>query len=79
MNKFIQVFNIIVIVIMLYRQLLDQQAAPTTILNSGAKSPLTKAFVQLAPILDQPNTISSYDTKTSQTRESDNAMQRYKM
>ena len=42
---------------MLYRQLLDQQAAPPTILNSGAKSPLTKAFVQLAPFLDQTNTI----------------------
>ena len=41
----------------LYRQLLDQQAAPPTILNSGAKSPLTKAFVQLAPFLDQTNTI----------------------
>ena len=39
---------------MLHRQLLDQQAAPPTILNSGSKSPLTKAFVQLAPFLDQP-------------------------
>ena len=42
---------------MLYRQLVDQQSAPPTILNSGAKSPLTEAFVQLAPFLDQTNTI----------------------
>ena len=41
----------------LYRQLLDQQSAPPTLLNSGAQSPLTKAFVQLAPFLDQTNTI----------------------
>ena len=41
----------------LYRQLLDQVAAPPTMLNSGAKSPLTKVFVQLAPFLDQTNTI----------------------
>ena len=44
---------------MLCRQLLDQQAAPPTIFNSGAKSPLTKAFVQLAPFPDQTNTIIS--------------------
>ena len=43
---------------MLYRQLLDQKAAPPTILNSGAKSPLTKAFVQLTLFLDQTNTIT---------------------
>ena len=42
---------------MLYRQLVNQQAAPPKILNYGAKSPLTKAFVQLAPLLDQTNTI----------------------
>ena len=42
---------------MLYRQLSDQQAALPTILNCGAKSPLTKAFVQLAAFLDQTNTI----------------------
>ena len=41
---------------MLYRQLGDQQAAPPTILNSGAKNILTKAYVQLAPFLDQTNT-----------------------
>ena len=45
---------------MLYRQLLDQQAATPTILNSGAKSPLTKALVQLAPFLSQTNTISLF-------------------
>ena len=42
---------------MLYRQLLDQQAAPPTILNSGTKSTTTKVFVQLAPFLDQTNII----------------------
>ena len=35
------------------RHVLDQQAASPTILNSGAKSPLTKVFVWLAPFLDQ--------------------------
>ena len=45
---------------MLYRQLLDQQAATPTILNSGAKSLLTKALVQLAPFLSQTNTISLF-------------------
>ena len=49
---------------MLYRQLLDQQAAPPTILNSGAKSPLT-AFVQLAPFLDHTNTIHSKKSSPS--------------
>ena len=49
---------------MLYRQLLDQQAAPPTILNSGAKSPLT-AFVQLVPFLDQTNTIHSIKSSPS--------------
>ena len=43
---------------MLYRQLVDQQSTPPTILNSGTKSPLTKAYVQLAPFLEQTNTIS---------------------
>ena len=38
-------------------QLEDQQVAPSTIFLSGAKSPLTKAFVLLAPFLDQTNTI----------------------
>ena len=33
---------------------MDQQSAPPTMLNSGAKSPLTNAFVQLVPFLDQP-------------------------
>ena len=42
---------------MLYRELLDHQAAPPTILNFGAKSPLTKVFVQLAPFLDQTTPI----------------------
>ena len=42
---------------MLHRQLLDLQAAPLTILNSGAKSPFTKAFFQLMQFLDQTNTI----------------------
>ena len=41
----------------LYRKLVDQQTAHLTILNSGAKSTLTKAFVQLAPFLDQTNTL----------------------
>ena len=31
------------------------QTAPPTILNSGAKSPFTKAFVQFVPFLDQNN------------------------
>ena len=42
---------------MLYKQLVDQKSAPPKILNSGAKSPFTKAFVQLVPFLDQTNTI----------------------
>ena len=33
------------------------KTAPPTILSSGAKSPLTKAFVLIAPFLDQINTI----------------------
>ena len=39
---------------MLYGQLVDQKAAPSTILNYGAKSPLTKDFVQwgLATMLE---------------------------
>ena len=37
---------------------MDQQAAPPIILSSGTKSPLTNAFVQLAPFLDQTNTIN---------------------
>ena len=44
----------------LQKQFLDQQAVPPTILNSGAKSPLTKAFVQLAPFLDQTNTLTIF-------------------
>ena len=51
---------------MFYKQLLDQQAAPPTILNSGAKSLLTKAFVQLAPFLDQTNTISLFSPERLQ-------------
>ena len=46
---------------MLYRQLLDQQATPPTILNSGVKSALIKFFVQLATFLDQTNTITSHN------------------
>ena len=42
----------------LYRQLEDQQVAPLTISISGTKSPLTKAFVLLAPFLDQTNIIT---------------------
>ena len=41
----------------LFRQLVDQQAAPPTILNSAAKSSLTKASVLLALFLDHINTI----------------------
>ena len=41
---------------MLYGQLLDQQAAPPKIFNSGTKSPLTKVFVHL----DQTNTIKGH-------------------
>ena len=33
------------------------ETAPPTILRSGVKSPLTKAFVLIAPFLDQINTI----------------------
>ena len=40
---------------MLYRQLVDQQAAPPTLLNSGAESSLTKASVLLGPFIDQIN------------------------
>ena len=50
---------------MLYRQLLDQQAAPLTILNSGTKSLLTKAIVQLVPFLDQTNTITGQNLSCS--------------
>ena len=39
------------------RQLEDQQVAPPKIFISGAKSNLTKAFVLLAPFLDEINTI----------------------
>ena len=39
----------------------DQQVAPPTLFISGAKNPLTKAFVLLAPFLDQTNTIYHYD------------------
>ena len=39
-----------------YIQLEDQQVAPPTIFISGTKSPLTNAFVLLAPFLDQTNT-----------------------
>ena len=42
---------------MLYRQLLDQLVTPPTIFISGAKSPLTKAFVLLVQFLEQTNTI----------------------
>ena len=42
---------------MLCRQLEYQLVAPPTIFISGTKSPLTKAFVLLAPFLDQTNTI----------------------
>ena len=49
---------------MLYRQLVNQQAAPPKILNSGTKSPLAKAFGQLAPFLDQTNTIHIHITNT---------------
>ena len=38
--------------------MVDQQIAPLTILNSGTKSPLTNDFDQLAPCLDQTNTIN---------------------
>ena len=41
--------------------MLSRQTAPATILNSGAKSPLTKAFVMLGPFLDQTNTIIVLD------------------
>ena len=34
---------------MLYSQLEDQQVAPPTIFISGAKNPLTKTFLLLAP------------------------------
>ena len=37
------------------------ETAPPTILSSGAKSPLTKAFVLIAPFLDQINTILRTD------------------
>ena len=43
---------------MLYRQSEDQQVAPPIIFIFGAKSPLTKASVLLAPFLDQTNTIT---------------------
>ena len=42
---------------MLHRQLKGQQVAPPPIFISGAKSPFSKAFVLLAPFLDQTNTI----------------------
>ena len=41
---------------------MDQQAAPPVILNSGAKSYLTKASVLLVPFLDQINTILRQET-----------------
>ena len=44
---------------MLYRQLEDQQVAPPIVFISGSKSPLTRAFVLLAPFLDQINSIVS--------------------
>ena len=43
---------------MLCRQLEDQQVAHPTIFISGAKSHLTKAFVLLAPFLDQTNPLT---------------------
>ena len=49
---------------MLYRQLVDRQTAPPILLSSGAKSPLTKAFVQLAPFFDQTNTIQGKGSYT---------------
>ena len=45
---------------MLYRLLLEYKAVPPTILNSSAKNPLKKAFVQLAPFLHQTNTITVF-------------------
>ena len=44
--------------ILLYRQLEDQQVAPPTQSSFWRQEcPLTKAFVLLAPFLDQTNTI----------------------
>ena len=51
---------------MLYRQLLDQQVASPTTSNSGAKSPLTKAFARLAPFLDQ--TLCTYELFVSSVK-----------
>ena len=51
---------------MLYGQLVDQQAAPPTILDSGAKRPLTRAFDQLAPFLDFLTRQTQYNNCLSQ-------------
>ena len=41
-------------------EFLHKYAAPPTIFSFGTNSPLTKAFVLIAPFLDQTNTIVAF-------------------